>query len=38
MLRVENLKVLIEEIEKDMKRGLEDLKEIASEVDERLGL
>jgi len=37
-LRVENLKTLIEEVEKDIKRACEDLKEIAKEIDERLGL
>lgn len=38
MLRVDNLKSLIEEVEKDIKRACDDLKEIASEIDERLGL
>jgi len=38
ILRVENLKTLIEEVEKDIKRACEDLKEIAEEIDERLGL
>ena len=37
-LRMENLKSLIEEVEKDIKRACEDLKEIAKEIDERLGL
>ncbi|MBI3035313.1 HTH domain-containing protein [Candidatus Woesearchaeota archaeon] len=37
-LRVENLKALIEEVEKDIKRACEDLKEVAKEIDERLGL
>ncbi len=37
-LRVENLKSLIEEVEKDIKRACDDLKEIAKEIDERLGL
>jgi len=37
-LRVENLKTLIEEVEKDIKRACEDLKEVAMEIDERLGL
>ena len=37
-LRVENLKSLIEEIEKDIKRACDDLKEVAKEIDERLGL
>ncbi len=38
ILRVENLKSLIEEIEKDIKRACDDLKEVAKEIDERLGL
>ena len=37
-LRVENLKTLIEEVEKDIKRACDDLKEVAREIDERLGL
>ena len=37
-LRVENLKSLIEEVEKDIKRACDDLKQVAKEVDERLGL
>ena len=37
-LRVDNLKSLIDEIEKDIKRTCEDLKEIAKEIDNRLGL
>lgn len=37
-LRVENLKSLIEEVEKDIKRACEDLKEVAKEIDNRLGL
>ena len=37
-LRVENLKALIEEVEKDIKRACEDLKEVAKEIDNRLGL
>ena len=37
-LRVENLKALIEEVEKDIKRACEDLKEVAKEIDSRLGL
>ena len=37
-LRVENLRALIEEVEKDIKRACEDLKEVAKEIDERLGL
>ena len=37
-LRVENLKSLIEEVEKDIKRACDDLKEMAREIDNRLGL
>ena len=37
-LRVENLRTLIEEVEKDIKRACEDLKEVAKEIDNRLGL
>ena len=37
-LRVENLRTLIEEVEKDIKRACEDLKEVAKEIDARLGL
>ena len=38
ILRVENLKVLVDEIEKDIKRACSDLKEIAKNIDEELGL
>jgi len=38
ILRVENLKSLIEEVEKDLKRACDDLKEVAKEIDVRLGL
>ncbi len=38
ILRVENLKVLVEEIEKDIKRTCSDLKEIAKNIDDELGL
>jgi len=38
ILRVENLRTLIEEIEKDIKRACDDLKEVAKEIDNRLGL
>ena len=38
ILRVESLKTLIDEVEKDIKRACEDLKDIAKEIDERLGL
>ena len=37
-LRVENLKTLIDEVEKDIKRACDDLKEVAKEIDGRLGL
>ncbi len=37
-LRVENLSSLIEELEKDIKRTCDDLKEMAKEIDKRLGL
>lgn len=37
-LRVDNLKSLIDEVEKDIKRACEDLKEVAKEIDGRLGL
>ncbi|MBI2654299.1 winged helix-turn-helix transcriptional regulator [Candidatus Woesearchaeota archaeon] len=38
ILRVDNLKALIDEVEKDIKRACEDLKEVAKEIDSRLGL
>jgi predicted transcriptional regulator len=38
ILRVENLKSLIDELEKDIKRSCEDLKEVAKQIDNRLGL
>lgn len=38
ILRVENLQSLIEEVEKDIKRACDDLKEVAKEIDGRLGL
>ena len=38
ILRVENLKVLVDEIEKDVQRACSDLKEIAKNIDEELGL
>ena len=38
ILRVENLKVLVDEIEKDIKRACSDLKDIAKNIDEELGL
>jgi predicted transcriptional regulator len=38
ILRVDNLKTLIDEIEKDIKRACDDLKDVAKEIDERIGL
>lgn len=38
ILRVDSLKSLINEMEKDIKRACDDLKEVAKEIDERLGL
>ena len=38
MLRVNNLELLIEEIERDIKRNLEDLRNVAGDIDKRLGL
>lgn len=38
MLRVENLKELIDEMERDMKKACSNLREIAEDIDERLGL
>ena len=38
MLRVDNLKDLVDEVEKDIERTCLDLKEIAQEIDKRLGL
>ena len=38
ILRVDNLKSLIVELEKDLRRACDDLKEVAKEIDERLGL
>ena len=37
-LRVDNLKALIEEMERDIQRACEDLKKVADEIDKRLGL
>ncbi|MBI4149553.1 winged helix-turn-helix transcriptional regulator [Candidatus Woesearchaeota archaeon] len=36
LLRVENLTMLIEELEKDIQRNLEDLRTVAADVDKRL--
>jgi len=37
-LRVESLRSLIEELDKDLKRALDDLKEVANEIDKTLRL
>lgn len=37
-LRVENLEVLIEELRKDLERSIDDLKDIAGDIDQALGL
>ena len=36
LLRVENLTMLIEELEKDIQRNLEDLRTVAADIDKRL--
>lgn len=38
MLRSDNLRSLVNELQKDINRTWDDLKEIAADVDERLGL
>jgi len=38
MLRVDNLKLLISELEKDVSRTLGDLKDVAEDIDEWMGL
>ncbi|MBW2980367.1 winged helix-turn-helix domain-containing protein [Candidatus Woesearchaeota archaeon] len=38
LLRVDNLRDLINELERDVKRACEDLKEIAEEIDNSIGL
>ena len=38
ILRVENLEVLIDEIQRDIKRAFEDLKQVAKDIDEWMGL
>lgn len=38
LLRVDNLKDIIAEIEKDIQRVCSDLKEVADDIDRRLGL
>jgi len=37
-LRVSNLEVLIDELERDTTRALEDLKQVAQKIDQKLGL
>jgi len=37
-LRVDTLRALVGELQKDMNRALDDLKDIASDIDGRLGL
>jgi predicted transcriptional regulator len=38
LLRVDNLKDLVNEIEKDVERACSDLREVADDIDRRLGL
>ena len=38
LLRVENLETLIEELQRDLQRVFEDLKDMAQELDDQLGL
>lgn len=38
LLRVDNLRALIDEIKKDIERTCSDLKEVADDIDRRLGL
>ena len=38
MLRVDNLEQLVEEVEKDMERVFDHIKNIAKDIDEQLGL
>ena len=38
VLRVSNLELLVDELRKDMKRVMDDLKEAASEIDKWMGL
>ena len=37
-LRVDSLKTLVEEVEKDIQRACDDLKRVAEEIDGKLGL
>ena len=38
MLRMENLEILLSELERDIERAFEDMKEIAKKIDKELGL
>ena len=38
MLRVNNLSQLIDELEKDIQRTCEDMRKIAAQIDQELGL
>ena len=38
ILRVDNLRALIDEVEKDLRRTCDDLRSMAKEIDESLGL
>jgi len=38
LLRVDNLKALVEEVEKDIQRTTADLKKIAEDIDKWIGL
>lgn len=38
LLRVNNLEILVDEIERDLQRACEDLKEVAKKIDKELGL
>ncbi|TAL55328.1 MAG: ArsR family transcriptional regulator [Nanoarchaeota archaeon] len=37
-IRVDNLKVLIDELERDMRRAFEDMREVAKLIDKELGI
>lgn len=38
LLRVENLETLVDEVQKDIKRTMNDLKEVAEQIDKALGI
>lgn len=38
MLRVDNLEILVDEIEKDLDRAWHDIKDVAEKIDKELGL